>query len=75
MGMSQDAHPRPWRGACSRIRATLATARRPGVGPENQFDKRRRWRFDYAHIATRIAVESMAACGVSGRHNQGNGYL
>ena len=47
----------------------------PALEKEHRFDKRRRWRFDYAHIATRIAVEINGGVWSQGRHNRGRGYL
>ena len=47
----------------------------PALEKEHRFDKRRRWRFDYAYIATRIAVEINGGVWSQGRHNQGKGYL
>ena len=47
----------------------------PALEKEHRFAPPRRWRFDYAHIATRIAVEINGGVWSQGRHNRGRGYL
>ena len=41
---------------------------------EYRFDGTRRWRFDYAHPATKVAVEIEGGVWTSGRHSRGEGY-
>lgn len=47
----------------------------PALTPELRFDPARRWRFDFAHEATRVAIEINGGVWTSGRHTRGQGYL
>lgn len=47
----------------------------PALTPELRFDPARRWRFDFAHEPTRIAVELNGGVWSNGRHTRGTGYL
>lgn len=40
---------------------------------EHRFDPARRWRFDFAHVEMRIAVEIEGGIWVNGRHSRGRG--
>jgi very-short-patch-repair endonuclease len=42
--------------------------------PEYRFSPDRRWRFDFAHPATRIAIELDGGTWSGGRHVQGAGF-
>jgi hypothetical protein len=47
----------------------------PDLVPEYRFHPKRKWRFDFAWPASRIAVEINGGVWVQGRHNRGKGYL
>lgn len=47
----------------------------PELTPEARFHPVRRWRFDFAHEPTKIAVEINGGVWVNGRHVRGGGYL
>lgn len=49
----------------------------PIAVPEYRFDtvSRRRWRFDYAWPAQRVALEVEGGVWVRGRHTRGKGYV
>lgn len=42
---------------------------------EHQFLKSRRWRFDFAFLDEKLAVEVQGGIWVQGRHSRGRGYL
>ena len=42
---------------------------------EHRFAKPRRFRFDLAHLPTKIAIEIQGAVWVNGRHTRGSGLL
>lgn len=48
---------------------------RRGWIAEYRFHPIRKWRFDFAHIKMRIAVEIEGAVYTRGRHTRGTGYL
>ena len=42
---------------------------------EHRFHEKRKWRFDYAIVAYKIAIEVDGAVWVGGRHNRPQGYI
>lgn len=46
----------------------------PGAVAEHRFHPARRWRFDYAWTAKKIALEYEGGSFVGGRHTRGAGY-
>lgn len=47
----------------------------PKLVTEHRFHPERRWRFDYAHLPTKTAIEINGGVWSGGRHNRGAGYL
>lgn len=48
-----------------------------GIEPikEYKFHPTRRWRFDYAFIDSKVAIEIDGGVWISGRHNRASGYV
>jgi very-short-patch-repair endonuclease len=46
----------------------------PQLEEEHRFDVTRRWRFDFAHLASKTAVEVEGGVWSGGRHTRGTGY-
>lgn len=47
----------------------------PALATEHRFHPERRWRFDYAHLPSKTAIEINGGVWSGGRHNRGAGYL
>lgn len=47
----------------------------PYLVTEYKFHPERKWRFDYAHLPTKTAIEINGGVWSGGRHNRGAGYL
>lgn len=47
----------------------------PALYPEFRFHPTRRWRFDFAHELSRVAIELNGGVWSHGRHTRGKGYL
>jgi len=43
--------------------------------PEYKFDEKRKWRFDFALIDKKIAIEVNGGVYTNGRHTRGKGYI
>lgn len=46
----------------------------PPLAPEHGFHPTRKWRFDFAHLPSRVAVEIEGGTWMSGGHSRGKGY-
>lgn len=46
----------------------------PPLTEEHRFHSERRWRFDFAHLPSRTAVEVEGGVWSGGRHTRGTGY-
>lgn len=47
----------------------------PELEPEHRFHPTRRWRFDFAHIGARVAIELEGGIHQQGRHNRAAGFV
>lgn len=47
----------------------------PDPIPEYKFHETRRWRFDFAFLDSKLAIEVNGGVWKNGRHNRGAGYL
>lgn len=47
----------------------------PEPVPEHRFDLARRWKFDWAFVPEKVAVEQEGAVWVNGRHTRGAGVI
>lgn len=47
----------------------------PLLTPEHKFHPKRKWRFDYAHLRAKIAIELDGGIFSNGRHNRASGFL
>ena len=46
----------------------------PELIREYQFNPDRKWRFDFAHVKTKVAIEIEGGTWSGGRHTRGSGY-
>lgn len=61
--------------AASLFPALCAAHGLPEPEPEFKFHPRRKWRWDFAWIAEKVALEIQGALWTQGRHSRGTGYL
>jgi very-short-patch-repair endonuclease len=47
----------------------------PVLAEEHRFHPERKWRFDFAHLASRTAVEIEGGVWTGGRHTRGSGFV
>lgn len=47
----------------------------PPLVAEHRFFDERRWRFDFAHLATKTAIEIEGGTWTGGRHTRGDGFV
>lgn len=57
------------------FRALLKQENIPQPDAEYVFAPPRKWRFDYAWLASRVALEVEGAVWTQGRHTRGSGFL
>jgi hypothetical protein len=55
--------------------ATGKTLSDSGWVEEHRFHETRRWRFDFAHPASKVAVEIEGGIFIAGRHTRGAGFV
>lgn len=46
----------------------------PALVKEHRFNHDRKWRFDYAHLASKVAIELHGGIYSGGRHTRGRGF-
>ena len=46
----------------------------PELKPEHAFHPTRKWRFDFAHLQSRVAIEIEGGTWTRGGHSRGEGY-
>ena len=72
----RSARSKPASGLKQAIFARLcAEAGLPAPVVEYRFHEQRRWRFDYAWVDTKVALEVEGGIFVQGRHSRGAGML
>jgi very-short-patch-repair endonuclease len=47
----------------------------PPLTPEHKFHPKRKWRFDFASVETKTAIEIEGGVWTGGRHTRGSGYV
>ena len=47
----------------------------PELVREHRFLETRRWRFDFAHVETKTAIEIEGGVWTGGRHTRGSGFI
>ena len=67
--------PTNWRAAEYRFFRLFEAVSHEDLVHEYQFHETRKWRFDFAHPETLIAVEVDGGVWTGGRHTRGQGYV
>jgi very-short-patch-repair endonuclease len=57
------------------VLAYFAACKLPRAVTEHRFDPDRKWRFDFAWPAARVALEVEGGVWTGGRHTRGKGFL
>jgi hypothetical protein len=47
----------------------------PPLKPEHMFHDERNWRFDFAHLGSKVAIEIEGGIWTNGRHVRGKGFI
>ena len=71
----EPAAPEPEAVPVSRFERVLRSVGLPGPVREHRFHPVRRWRFDYAWLTEKVALEVEGGVWTGGRHTRGAGFL
>lgn len=71
----EPAAPEPLAVPVSRFERLLRSVGLPAPVREHRFHAIRRWRFDYAWLAEKVALEVEGGVWTGGRHTRGAGFL
>lgn len=73
--LREPAAPEPVAVPVSRFEPLLRSAGLPAPVREHRFHPVRRWRFDYAWLVEKVALEVEGGVWTGGRHTRGAGFL
>ena len=71
----EEQAPEPLAVPVSRFERLLRSVGLPAPVREHRFDPVRRWRFDYAWIEHKVALEVEGGVWTGGRHTRGAGFV